>query len=474
MKTMGIIACLVWSSRASGQGLISPTAGPINSSMAGASMAAPIDFGSSYWNPATISGLDRDEFLLGSALIIPSIHLQTTLPGGTFGPFPSGSRSGVSRSNSGVASNLATGAAFQLSEDSPWTLGIGIFGLAGGGVNFAGSNTQPLLTPRNPPRTFGVGPIYSSLSTLEITPIASYQATGKLAIAAGPIITSTGASFAPAFFAPNPRDSFGLAGFPNATNSRPFWGGGFQLGLFYKVNKNWNFGFSYKSPIYQERWSYNASAPNGSARYIGLQAGLPETISWGVAYKGLPKTLIDMDLRYFDYKDTPLFGQSLRDGGLGWRSVFAVATGVQYQLSEKLTLRGGYLYNTNPIPSTNTLFNIQAPGITTNTLSLGGSYHLTENITTSAAWVHGFRNSISGGVEQLPGASTRLDTQTDSIVVGLNIQFGKPRKVALSTTSEDDVVRAPDPSPSISSTTPVRPLPALDSVKPVSVEATSR
>ena len=145
-------------------------------------------------------------------------------------------RSGVSRSNGGVASNLATGTAFRLSDDSPWTFGIGIFGLAGGGVNFAGSSSQPILTPRNPPRTFGVGPIYSSLSTLEITPMASYQATSKLAIAAGPIVTSTGASFSPAFFAPNPRDSFGLAGFPNATNSRPFWGGGFQAGLLYNLN----------------------------------------------------------------------------------------------------------------------------------------------------------------------------------------------------------------------------------------------
>ena len=369
---LGVLTCSTGPSRVNGQGLVIPTAGPINSSMAGASTAAPIDFGSSYWNPATISGLDRQEFLLGSALILPSIHLQTTLPAGSVGGrFPTTNRSGTSRSNSGVASNLATGTAFRLSDDSPWTFGLGIFGLVGGGVNFAGSSTQPLLTPRNPPRTFGVGPIYSNLSMLEITPIASYQATDKLAIAAGPIITSTGASFAPAFFAPNPRDGFGLAGFPNATNSRPFWGGGFQAGLLYNLNEDWNLGFSYKSPICQERWSYNAAAQNGSARCIGVQAGLPEILSWGVAYKGLPKTLIDVDLRYFDYKDAPLFGQSVSDGGLGWRSVFAVATGVQYQLTEKLTLRGGYLYNTNPIPSTATLFNVQAPGITQHTLSLG-------------------------------------------------------------------------------------------------------
>jgi long-chain fatty acid transport protein len=481
VMTLGVLACFCWPSRANGQGLISPTAGPINSSMAGASTAAPIDFGSSYWNPATISGLDRSEFLIGSALIIPSIHFGSTLPAGSIGPFPTSTRSGVSRSNGGVASNLATGAAFKLADDSLWTFGIGIFGLAGGGVNFAGSNSQPVLTPRNPPQSFGVGPIYSSISTLEITPMASYQATSDLAIAAGPIITGTGASFSPAFFAPNPKDQYGLASFPNATNSRPFWGGGFQFGLFYNFSKDWNFGFSYKSPIWQERWSYNSSAPDGSARYIGVQATLPEIISWGVAYKGLPNTLIDVDLRYFDYKDASLFGQSIQNGGLAWRSVFAIATGVQYQFSDKLTLRAGYLYNTNPIPSTATLFNVQAPAIITNTLSFGASYKLTADITASAAYVHGFRNSITGGVEQLPGASTRLDAQTDSLVVGLNIQFGHSRKVGPSSAPEEYVLPAPAPmpapapapAPAFIEETPSS-LPPADTSAPASGEATPR
>ncbi len=458
IMALGALACLAWTDRAVGQGIISPSAGPINSSMAGASVAAPIDFGASYWNPAAISGLERPEFLLGSALILPSIHLQTVLPADSIaGLYPPTDRSGLSRSNSGVASNLATGTAFRLSDDSPWTLGLGIFGLAGGGVNFPGSNGQPLLSPQNPPRSFGYGPLYSNISILEITPIASYQATKKLAIAAGPVITASGVSFAPAFFAPNPRNSFRLPTFPNATNSRPFWGGGFQIGLLYNLNENWNFGFSYKSPVYQERWSYNASTSNGTARYIGLQAGVPEIISWGVAYKGLPKTLIDVDLRYLDYADTPLFGQKVINGGLGWRSVFAVATGVQYQFSDKLTIRGGYLYNTNPIPTTATLFNAQAPGITTNTLSLGGSYKLTPDITASAAWVHGFRNSITGGVEQIPGGSARIDTQSDSIVLGVNIQFGKVRKFGASP-GEETVV--PASTTTTTTPTPTTPSPA--------------
>ncbi len=62
---------------ASAQGIIVPSAGPINSAMAGASTAAPVDFGASYWNPAILSGLDGPEFLLGSALAFPSIHMES-------------------------------------------------------------------------------------------------------------------------------------------------------------------------------------------------------------------------------------------------------------------------------------------------------------------------------------------------------------------------------------------------------------
>jgi long-chain fatty acid transport protein len=46
----------------------------------------------------------------------------------------------------------------------------------------------------------------------------------------------------------------------------------------------------------------------------------------------------------------------------------------------------------------------------------------------SAAWVHGFRNAITGPIGQVPGSQARLDAQVDSLVVGLTIQYGAKRK----------------------------------------------
>jgi long-chain fatty acid transport protein len=399
--------------------------------MAGASTAAPVDFGGSYWNPAILSGLKRPEVLISTALSIPSIHLASELPADSInGAFPPTNRFGTARSDSGVASGLAVGASFKLREDSPLTLGLGIFGLVGGGVNFAGSLSTPVLGPRRPPNYFGLGPIYANMSILSVNPMASLQLTDRLAVAGGPVITAGSISFSPAFFAPGPVDQYGVQTFPAGTNGRPFWGAGFQLGLLYEVNDDWNLGFSYKSPVWQERWSYNSFNPDLSPRRVGVQAQLPEIVSWGVAYKGLSKTLIDVDLRYFDYGNAALFGQSIADGGLNWRSVFAVATGVQYKPTERLSLMGGYLFNTNPIRSPETLFNAQAPAIIQHLLSLGATYRVTDDVSFSLAWQHGFRNAIEGPIGQIPGSSIRLDAQADIIYTGLTIQYGGKKAAA--------------------------------------------
>jgi hypothetical protein len=75
----------------------------------------------------------------------------------------------------------------------------------------------------------------------------------------------------------------------------------------------------------------------------------------------------------------------------------------------------------------------------TQMLALGASYKLTDDIVMSVAWTHQFRNSITGPVLQIPGERIKLDAQNDSIIVGLNVQFGGPRKHADNSISGDEV-----------------------------------
>ena len=189
--------------------------------------------------------------------------------------------------------------------------------------------------------------------------MASLKLTDKLAIGCGPVITAGTPSFDPAFFAPVRRARWGFRHFqrrptPDRTGAPDSRSG-------YSTNSTTTGTWDSRTRARSGRRNGNSTPrPRRWPRArIGIQASLPEMISWGIAYKGLPKTLIDVDLRYIDYANSSLFGTKVVDGGLGWQSVFAVALGAQYQATDRLTLRGGYLYNTNPIRAVTTLFNAQ-------------------------------------------------------------------------------------------------------------------
>jgi hypothetical protein len=73
---------------------------------------------------------------------------------------------------------------------------------------------------------------------------------------------------------------------------------------------------------------------------------------------------------------------------------------------------------------------------------------------------------ISGPVLQIPGERIKLDAQMDSIVVGLNVQFGGPRKHADDSISGDEV--SPPALPSGFTATP--PPPGFTATPPLVVD----
>ncbi len=403
----------------------------MNRSMAGASTAVALDAaGASYWNPAAISALPYNEVYFGSEMIYADTNLSSTVPAGAIGGiFPPDTRSGTTNSNSGLGT-LPTIAMVYHPENSKVTVGMGLFSLAGGSVNFPGDANNPVLSPNNPPppftpdRSLGVGPIYASASAFQIAPLVSVHLTDHFSVGAGPTIDVMSMSIDPAFF--EPRDDAngdGVPNFPPATNGRPFWGGGYQVGMLYAFTPNFGMGFSYKSPQWFETLKWNSSDEMGAAREARLGFRLPYILSLGFGYSGIPRTTMALDVRYFDYAGAAPFGGRIVDGGLQWQSIFAVASGVRYCLTDKCSVQAGYLYNENPIPDPVTLFNIQLPGINKHALSLGGSVQVTRSIWMNLAAVYAFRNSISGSILEVPGTNVTLDQDVTSVVAGFSVVF---------------------------------------------------
>lgn len=412
------------------QGLIFPGAGPVSRSFGGATTAIPLDAaGAVYWNPATMNELPNSKIMFGSEFIYGDTHLGGTVPAGSvLGLFPQTTRTGLTRSDSGLSA-LPTIAVVLRQPESRWTMGLGIMAAAGGGVNYPGSPTNPLLTPRNPPpgpppNTLGFGPNAATASFLVTSANLGYELSEQLTIGVGANVGTTLMSLDPAFFAtPNDANGDGVFNFPSATHSRPFWGGGFQVGVLYKPTEVINVGLSYKSPMWYETFEFNASDEIGRAQTITMPFTLPQIISLGTAYKGIDRVVLAVDVRYLDYKTTKTLGQPISEGGVDWDSIWSVALGAQYEVNCYTTVRLGYVWNQNPIDATKTLFNAQLPGIIQHVLSAGATMQLTPALSTSIAYVHGFKNEIEGPIGQIPGANVTLDTEYDSVVFGLNVDF---------------------------------------------------
>ena len=285
-------------------------------------------------------------------------------------------------------------------------------------MSFPGSSTNPLLTPYDPPNSFGFGPIHSDAAGLQIDPMISYRITEQIAVGGGVMINQVSLDLNPAFF--GPRNSNGT--FPPATNGRPYWGAGFQVGLLAKLSPTWNFGISYKSEQWFETLKWDSKDETGAALDLELELSLPDILSAGVGYMG-DRFTAAVDVRYFNYDGATLFGDPLSEGGLGWESIFAVAVGAQFQINNALAVQVGYEGNENPIPDVSTLFNVQLPGIGKHVLSGGLTMRLAENLTSSVSLIRHFENSITSPILLVPGSSVTLGSALTSLAFGTSLSF---------------------------------------------------
>src|SRR5207237_5345973 len=142
-----------------------------------------------------------------------------------------------------------------------------------------------------------------------------------------------------------------------------------------------------KSPQWLEPFHFNSMNAQGQPLKVPFSLNYPMIVSAGVAYAGFPNWLVAADFRYIDYANTDGFRQSGFGPtgavqGLGWRSIFGVATGVQYQCTDSLSLRFGYSFNQSPVSASEdpnsplATINADAPSIVEHALYVGASWRI--------------------------------------------------------------------------------------------------
>ena len=225
-----------------------------------------------------------------------------------------------------------------------------------------------------------------------------------------------------------------FAGTPNlssdpshVTNTGPQGSTGFgiRFGYMRKLSNAVTFGMAYATRMHMSRFT----------QYSGLFAGagafdIPENFSVGVAAQPSSKVTLAMDYQRINYSAIPSVGDPSTNPtqlgtpngpGFGWQDVNVLKLGVAYAATSRLTLRAGYNHGSNPIRPRDVTFNILAPGVTTDHLTLGLTYKDHNGGQLTAAFVRAFNHSISGAsllpafMGAAPAGNETIQLRADSI-----------------------------------------------------------
>jgi long-chain fatty acid transport protein len=212
----------------------------------------------------------------------------------------------------------------------------------------------------------------------------------------------------------------------NVTNNNHdgSWGYGLGLGWTGQISPTLSLGATYQSRTYMQEFD----------NYKGLFAeqgdfDIPENYGVGFAWKATPQLLIAGDIQQINYGDVKSIANkgsnqallgSNNGPGFGWDNMTVYKLGVAYDFDKNLTLRGGYSWADAPYGGKETFFNILAPGLIEEHLTLGATYRLASGGEVTVSYMHAFENTVNG-----KGANTGISNTMyqDSLGVAYGVKF---------------------------------------------------
>lgn len=449
MKKFLQLAIVLFTSAAFSQaGHIMQGVGSVNMSMGGASTAQPIDIsGALQWNPATISTFNSKILNFDIGAFFSSPELSSSLPAGMLGTgMPA--VSGITKDDRGV-SPMPAAAMVWGKEDSKHTFGVSAFGISGFGVTFPEEENNPLAGTsfdptansnaiNYPQQASGFGLVESDYMLLQVGAAWAYEITSNFSIGIQPTV-----NYASLELAPNPLSSpSSTLGYP-VSNKATAFGYGAQFGLFYNSDGGIKIGASYKTAQKFSDFEFSNTYLDGSeAADVAFNMDYPAILSFGLGYS-TDNFDFAVDLRQVDYENTAGFEEKGWNAtgsvkGFGWKNVNILSAGIQYKGIEKLPLRVGYTYSSNPIDDELAFFSIPATAIIKNAFQFGFGYHFNDNFTLNGVYHHGASDGKTEGNMLSPyaitasnpygaidGTKVGYEMTTDMVMLGISYTFTK-------------------------------------------------
>ena len=416
--------------------------GAVNMSMGGASTAQPLDIsGALQWNPASISTFDSKILNFDIGVFFSSPELSSTA-----GPY-----SGITEDDRGVSPMPAIAMVWG-KENSKHTFGASAFGISGFGVTFPENMMNPINAPQN---MNGFGHIESDYMLLQVGLAWAYEVTDNFSIGIQPTVNYGALELAPNPISPPsfPVSMGGTGkGYPTSDKATAI-GYGAQFGLFYDSKGGIKLGASYKTAQKFNDLEFKNTYLDGTAAPdVAFNMDYPAILSFGIGYS---TDLFDLaiDLREVDYKNTEGFEASGWDiassgpmagyptgavKGFGWKNIQILSVGMQYKGIEKLPLRVGYTYSSNPIDKELAFFSIPATAVIKHAIQFGFSYPMTDKLMLNGVYHYGTSDGKTEGpmlspmaisptnpLGVVPGTKVGYEMTTSMVMFGVSYNFTK-------------------------------------------------
>lgn len=339
-------------------------------------------------NPAN-TGASGDRADLGLSLFLP--RRSADIAGNAFGP--DSHHDGDGRK---VFAIPEAGVSQRLSPTLSW--GLALYGNGGMNTEYAS----------NPYGRFGAqGKAGVNLEQLFITPALAYRPSPgqALGLAVNLAVQRFSAQGIGLF------DGFSAApGHVSDQGTDTSVGAGLRLGWTGTLAPGFTAGVTWSQKIHGRFDKY---------RGLFADAGrfdVPENAGLGLAWAATPAVTLLADVQRIRYSRVAAVGDSaaaLFSGtplgaaggpGFGWRDITVLKFGLQWRVQGDLTLRAGYSHAGQPVPASETFFNILAPGVVQSHLTAGATWALNPHGELSAYVALAPRNTVQGRQSIPPGA----------------------------------------------------------------------
>lgn len=363
--------------------------------MAGASAALPQDSMIQATNPAGIAFVGS-RLDLGVAGFWPYRGYSS---GANVGAYPNPGSYG-SKSNFFLIPHI--GYSQRLSHDN--YVGVAIYGNGGMSTNYnSGTASGPFYDGQT-----GVNLQQLFVQATYSRRFLRHDAVGLSVIYARQSFSADGLSH----FAGFSSNSAALSGNGVDTSN----GVGFKIGGQFRIMPGIDVGLAYSPRMTMSKFS----------KYSGLFAGggrmdIPANGVIGLAFKPTANQVLAFDFQRIYYNDVPAIanpGPTNDDGcgptgctgnpqdgdalgaaggvGFGWQNISVYKLGYQFATSRVWTWRVGFAYNNQPIPASQVMLNVLAPGVIQRHITAGFTVRTARHQDVSVAAMYGLPQSVYG------------------------------------------------------------------------------